>query len=884
MDEDDDIYDEFGNLIENSSDEEFNEPERDESQALVVEDSSKSLIKSSIPTSTAETIYIDQVVSDETNNNNLLDEPVIKPINEKKFKVERKSDSFPNLIYSRDYLVSTMNSNPDRIRNFALVGDIGSGKTSLVDLLVKYTHSDDYGQNFEDLKFMDNYKLEIERGLTIKSNCISLLLPDSKGRSFVLNIVDTPGVVVFNDEVMSSLNLVDGVVLILDLVNGLTSRDKMLIDLIIQKNLHMVIVLNKLDKLILELRLPLKDCYLKMNNIIEDVNEYISSNSFISGYKWPTRLSPELGNVLFSSCKYNILFNLKSFGKFYNSSVDTFSSKLWGDIYYNPKTNKFTRKSTDEQNSSLNRSFVSFILEPIYKVFTHTLTSSSTVEDYKKLSSLLWSNFKVSINKSDFLKNDIDRVLKIIFKSIFNNFEPLVDTITTNLPTPHAYIQNRRQNITTNLTMLAEVTKLIESTDGKSFDCLVRVYTGSIKPGDQIKVYGENYNEDKEDFRIETVDAIYLPGGRYKVPLQEAKSGSIIIVGGIDSIIRKGASLTAVDDDFLDTSFDIPKYSIDSVFKVAIEPLNPSELPLLLEGLRKINKSYLSSVVNVEESGEHVLLAPGELYMDCVLHDLRFFFNDDLQIKVSDPMAKFSETCIESSFINIPIYNNDDTKDIQISIVSEPLDDDKLSNDIQTGKLNINLQKSNNTDKKFVQVLKNEYNWDSLAARSVWSFGPSDLQTPDVLVDDTLSSDKSTLESFKNSIVQGFNWSVNQGPLCDEPIRNTKFKILDLVLNNSDATLNSSQIIPMSRRACYTGFLTAKPRLMEPIYKLMVKCTYKSINVIKQLLSKRRGFIDATEPIAGTPFFQVLGYVPVIDSVGLSTDIQLHCSHQARCI
>ena len=57
--------------------------------------------------------------------------------------------------------------------------------------------------------------------------------------------------------------------------------------------------------------------------------------------------------------------------------------------------------------------------------------------------------------------------------------------------------------------------------------------------------------------------------------------------------------------------------------KMAIEPINPSELPKMLDALRKVNKSFPLLTTRVEESGEHVLLGTGELYMDCVMHDLR---------------------------------------------------------------------------------------------------------------------------------------------------------------------------------------------------------------------------------------------------------------------
>jgi U5 small nuclear ribonucleoprotein component len=61
----------------------------------------------------------------------------------------------------------------------------------------------------------------------------------------------------------------------------------------------------------------------------------------------------------------------------------------------------------------------------------------------------------------------------------------------------------------------------------------------------------------------------------------------------------------------------------ESVVKIACEPLNPSELPKMLEGLRKISKSYPLARTKVEESGEHIIFGTGELYMDSILSDLR---------------------------------------------------------------------------------------------------------------------------------------------------------------------------------------------------------------------------------------------------------------------
>ena len=81
------------------------------------------------------------------------------------------------------------------------------------------------------------------------------------------------------------------------------------------------------------------------------------------------------------------------------------------------------------------------------------------------------------------------------------------------------------------------------------------------------------------------------------------------------------------------------------------------------------------------------------------------------------------------------------------------------------------------------------------------------------------------------------------------------------------------QIIPTARRAVYSSFLMASPRLMEPIYA----CTMTGPTV----LSRRRGHVLSDGPIAGTPLYSVRGLIPVIDSFGFETDLRIHTQGQA---
>ena len=103
---------------------------------------------------------------------------------------------------------------------------------------------------------------------------------------------------------MAALNITDGVVLIIDAVLGMTIQDQYLIDQVMKQRLSMIIIINKFDKLILELKLPIKDCYYKLVGIIDDINDYIKSITTTTTtttekkkeYKY---ISPDLNNVLF---------------------------------------------------------------------------------------------------------------------------------------------------------------------------------------------------------------------------------------------------------------------------------------------------------------------------------------------------------------------------------------------------------------------------------------------------------------------------------------------------------------------------------------------------------------------------------------------------------
>lgn len=102
------------------------------------------------------------------------------------------------------------------------------------------------------------------------------------------------------------------------------------------------------------------------------------------------------------------------------------------------------------------------------------------------------------------------------------------------------------------------------------------------------------------------------------------RAGATVLVEGLDATIAKTATLVPDHWDQEEVHIFRPlQFTTAAVVKIATEPLHPSELPKMVEGLRKINKSYPLAVTKVEESGEHTILGTGELYLDSLMKDLR---------------------------------------------------------------------------------------------------------------------------------------------------------------------------------------------------------------------------------------------------------------------
>lgn len=88
-------------------------------------------------------------------------------------------------------------------------------------------------------------------------------------------------------------------------------------------------------------------------------------------------------------------------------------------------------------------------------------------------------------------------------------------------------------------------------------------------------------------------------------------------------------------------------------------------------------------------------------------------------------------------------------------------------------------------------------------------------------------------------------------------MRNVKFRVIEAELSQLPQELSPGQLIPTARRAYYSAFLTATPRLMEPILFTEIQCTADSINAVYTVIAKRRGTVSSEKAKAGSPLYTI---------------------------
>jgi elongation factor 2 len=179
--------------------------------------------------------------------------------------------------------------------------------------------------------------------------------------------------------------------------------------------------------------------------------------------------------------------------------------------------------------------------------------------------------------------------------------------------------------------------------------------------------------------------------------------------------------------------------------------------------------------------------------------------------------------------------------------------------------------------------MSEKYDYDVTEARKIWCFGPEGTGA-NIVVD--VTKGVQYLNEIKDSVVAGFQWASKEGVLCEENMRGVRFDVHDVTLHADAIHRGGGQIIPTARRCFYAAVLTAKPRLLEPVYMVEIQSPEAAVGGIYGVLNRRRGHVFEENRIIGTPMFVVKAYLPVNESFGFTADLRSNTGGQAfpQCV
>jgi len=844
--------------------------------------------------------------------------------------------------FTVDQLRSIMNLT-NNIRNMSVIAHVDHGKSTLTDSLVQKAGiiaSNKAG----DARFTDTRADEQERGITIKSTGISMYFefdiaaeraadaadvaeeakeaadeeaaataaatasaggaaaapaeeaaaaaapaedaPEGEtvvtitDKSFLINLIDSPGHVDFSSEVTAALRVTDGALVVVDCIEGVCVQTETVLRQAIQERIRPVLVLNKVDRCVLELQLPPEEAYQSFQKSIENVNVIVAT--YHDEALGDLTLSPFAGKIAFGSGLHQWAFTIKRFARTYAIKLKTTRGKmikrLWGDSFFKKEGNKWTNKNDGGKNK---RGFCQFIMDPIMQLFDAIMTE----KDEKVVKMLKALDIVLKGDERDLKGKPL---LKRVMQKWLPAGDAILEMIVMHLPSPREAQKYRTpmlyegpeddecaiamKNCDPTGPLMMYVSKMVPTSEKGRFYAFGRVFSGTIAGGQKVRIMGPNYVPGgKSDLWVKNVQRTIIMMGRTVEHVPDIPAGNTCGLVGVDAYLIKTGTLTTSE---VAHNIKQMKYSVSPVVRVAVECKNAADLPKLVEGLKRLAKSDpLVQITQEGESGQNIIAGAGELHLEICLKDLVDDFMGGAEIRVSDPVVSYRETVIEKS--SQTVLSKSANKHNRLFAEVENMNPD-LQAEIEDGKVRADPKDA----KEQARYLADKYGFDpaDVGPKKLWAFGP-DGNGPNWLMDATRAV--AYLNEIKESVNSGFQWGVRAGPLCEEQCRGVIMKLLDVTLHADAIHRGMGQILPTARHVLFAGIYTARPTLMEPMYVADITVPVDSTGGVYATLSLRRGEIVEEIPKPGTPMTEIRAYLPVNMSFGFTKELRANTGGKA---
>ncbi|XP_050350136.1 elongation factor-like GTPase 1 isoform X2 [Nymphalis io] len=367
-----------------------------------------------------------------------------------------------------------LQNEPTKIRNICIVAHVDHGKTTLADSLISSNGIISQRMSGK-LRYMDSRPDEQERGITMKSSSIALYHALDK-EEYLVNLIDSPGHIDFSSEVSTAVRLCDGAIVVVDVVEGVCPQTRLALKQAYSENIQAVLVLNKIDRLIVEMKMSALDAYVHITQVLEQVNAVMGElfasevleneetlidkqlkksvpqedNNF---YDWTSALedaddsnlyfSPEQGNVVFASAIDGWGFTIHNFAKLFSDKLgvkeELLRKVLWGDFFLNSKTKRFMKGAQEKAKKPL---FVQVIFDNLWNIY-----ETIVLRNDKEKVPVICEKLGIKLTTRDLRHTDG----RIQLQSLMTQWLPLsntvLDMVCTKLPSPKEILPEKVEKL-----------------------------------------------------------------------------------------------------------------------------------------------------------------------------------------------------------------------------------------------------------------------------------------------------------------------------------------------------------------------------------------------------------------------------------------------------
>ncbi|MGC8516738.1 MAG: elongation factor EF-2 [Candidatus Acidifodinimicrobium sp.] len=162
----------------------------------------------------------------------------------------------------------------ERIRNIGIIAHIDHGKTTTADTLLAGCGMLSEEKAGKQL-YLDSEKIEQERQMTVKSSNVNMVYERAEGDEYLINLIDTPGHVDFGGHVTRAIRAIDGAIVVMDAVEGVMPQTEMVLKQALRDKVKPILYINKIDRLISELRLKPEEMQEHLTKLIIQINSFI---------------------------------------------------------------------------------------------------------------------------------------------------------------------------------------------------------------------------------------------------------------------------------------------------------------------------------------------------------------------------------------------------------------------------------------------------------------------------------------------------------------------------------------------------------------------------------------------------------------------------------